>query len=93
MRRIHLVLASGLLLALPGHCLTQPERAISDIKKDMTAEEVEAALGNPDRVARQILFRRYLEQWTYSKWATIVELNCLPGEPPRVVNIIPSSTP
>lgn len=62
-------------------------RPINDIKKDMTADEVRNRLGKPDRVARQILFRRHLEQWIYDDLNVRIEFNCLPAEEPRVINV------
>jgi hypothetical protein len=60
----------------------------AQIRPGMTASEVIESLGQPQRVARQILFRRYLEQWTYDAPAGLVlELDCLRGQDPRVLTV------
>jgi hypothetical protein len=53
----------------------------------MTQAEVKKIYGEPARVARQILFRRHLEQWVYDGAQSIrIEFNCLRGQEPRVFN-------
>jgi hypothetical protein len=53
----------------------------------MTQAEVKKLHGEPSRVARQILFRRHLEQWVYDGAQPLrIEFNCLRGQEPRVVN-------
>ncbi len=53
----------------------------------MTQPEVKKLFGEPTRVARQILFRRYLEQWVYDGAQPIrIEFNGLRGQEPRICN-------
>jgi hypothetical protein len=59
----------------------------------MTADEVLKLIGKPDRIARQILFRRHLEQWIYEDLAARIEFNCLPGEEPRVQSVRSEQSP
>jgi hypothetical protein len=60
----------------------------TDIKKDMTANEVLNLAGKPQRIGRQILFRRHLEQWVFDDLGIRVEFTCLPGEEPRVQSVL-----
>jgi hypothetical protein len=58
------------------------------VRRGMTPTEVRQLLGPPARVARQILFRRHLEQWIYDQPETIrVEFNCVRGEEPYVLTV------
>jgi hypothetical protein len=58
------------------------------VRQGMTPEEVRAALGKPQRIARQILYGRYQEMWTYEQPSLVrVEFNCLRGQPPHVINV------
>jgi hypothetical protein len=52
----------------------------------MSLEEVRPLVGQPKHVYRQILFRRHLEQWQFDEDAGWVELNCIRGEAPYVLN-------
>jgi hypothetical protein len=75
-----LIKASILLAAL---ILTQGETP-KQPAIGMTASDVRASWGNPDRVSRQIVHRRYLEQWTFPKRGWCVEFSGSKGEEPRV---------
>ena len=56
------------------------------IGKGMTAEQARKLLGAPDHTSRQILYRRYLEQWSYDHPAGLwIELDCVKGQDPRVI--------
>jgi hypothetical protein len=58
----------------------------------MTQTEVKKLFGEPARVARQILFRRHLEQWVYDGAQPVrIEFNCLRGQEPRVFNFDPTA--
>jgi hypothetical protein len=83
------VLLLALLLRPPTLAAEQPEW-LADVRKDMTAAEVQKLLAprKPDRVARQILFRRHLEQWIFDDSGVRIEFDCLPGEEPRVLQVI-----
>jgi hypothetical protein len=60
---------------------------LSEIQKDMTADDVRKSLGKPDRIGRVILFRRHLEQWAFDDLNVRIEFNCFPGAEPRVLNV------
>jgi hypothetical protein len=63
-------------------------RNAARVRIGMTPAEVRALLGAPDRVARQILYHRYLEQWVYNDQAPLwVEFNCLRGKEPYVLTV------
>jgi hypothetical protein len=69
---------------------------LAHVHADLAANDVLKRLGKPDRTARQILFKRHLEQWVYEEQNVRIELNCLPGAEPRVLNVlhgIPPSRP
>jgi hypothetical protein len=60
------------------------------IETGMTPAQVRKILGEPKRIARQVLYRRYLEQWIYEDPAhTVVEFDCVKGRPSRVINRLP----
>jgi hypothetical protein len=56
--------------ALLALCLLQPPvivppRPLDRVRRGMSPDEVRQLLGPPPRVARQLLFGRYVEQWIY----------------------------
>jgi hypothetical protein len=56
----------------------------------MTADETRKLLGPPKRISRQILYRRYLEQWTYDEPIVLrIEFNCVRGEESKIVSVHP----
>ena len=57
------------------------------IKPGMTAEEVRKRLGPPRTVAREVLYGRYLEQWTYDAPAVRIEFDWRKGEPKQIQTI------
>ena len=87
------VLAVALMVFALHAASARGEPKLADVKKDMTAGEVRKLLGKPDRVARQILFRRHLEQWVYEQLNARIELDCFPGDEPRVVNVLTGGRP
>lgn len=63
-------------------------RNLPRLRTGMPPGEVRNLLGLPDRVARQILDGRYLEQWTYiDPPSTWVEFNCPKGKDPYLVTV------
>ena len=50
------------------------------VKMGMTFEQVKAIFGPPDRVSRECLFRRHIEQWQYDDPSGWIEFNCVRGE-------------
>jgi hypothetical protein len=60
--------------------------------KTLTQPRVLDLLGKPDRKARQILYRRYMEQWVYDAPVGLcVEFEVTPGRDGRVVSVYPLS--
>jgi hypothetical protein len=62
------------------------------VREHMTRDEVLDALGPPKRIARQILYRRYLEQWIYENPSVIVEFDCVKGQPAHVFHVYRSES-
>ena len=58
---------------------------IDDTNFDQAYGEVHRLLGPPDRRARQVLYRRYLEQWVYDPPLSLrISFDCLAGQDPHV---------
>jgi hypothetical protein len=56
----------------------------------MPQAEVRKLLGPPKRVARQILYRRYLEQWIYDGPKPVrIEFDCVRGKEPQILTVHP----
>jgi hypothetical protein len=67
------------------HFLNDENNAKQDqIRVGMSRDEIRDTFGSPDKVFRQILFKRYVEQWVYEKSALWVQFNCLKGQEPFV---------
>ena len=82
-----LVLLLGLSTA-GVRATAQPAADRTAVRRGMTPAEVRQILGPPARVARQILFRRHLEQWVYDQPEAVrVEFNCVRGEEPYVLTV------
>jgi hypothetical protein len=63
-------------------------RNVERVHAGMAADQVRKLLGEPSRTSRQILFRRYVEQWTYEDPPGLwIELNCLKGEEAHVLAV------
>jgi hypothetical protein len=61
--------------------------AVGQLRPGMTAEEVRARLGPPRRIARELLYQRYLEQWLYDEPAVLrVQFDCRKGQPPLLLH-------
>jgi hypothetical protein len=82
-------LSALLILALPA-LLASAEAPRPDgfgrVRRGMTVEEVKGILGAPAHISREILFRRYIEEWQYDEPAGWVEFNCVRGEQSYVLN-------
>jgi hypothetical protein len=64
------------------------------VRPGMTPDEVRRRLGPPRRVARQVLYRRYLEQWVYDgPDAVRIEFDCPRGQRPQVLTVQPLLPP
>ena len=60
------------------------------LPKGMSQAEVQRLLGPPKRIARQILYRRYLEQWVYEgPNAVRIEFDCMRGKEPQILTVSP----
>jgi hypothetical protein len=84
-------LAAGLLLALFATGSAAPPRPTASepgpLRPDMTMDQVRQTLGPPNRVARQILYHRYLEQWVYNPPVSVrAEFDCPRGQRGRLLN-------
>jgi hypothetical protein len=50
---------------------------------------IQEVLGPPKQTAREILYRRYLEQWHYDDPVPLcVVFDCLKGQDPRLLNVL-----
>jgi hypothetical protein len=87
--------AAGLLLfamttvqPAPAEPAISQDRQIDRLHPGMTADEVRRLTGRPSRTARQILYRRYLEQWFWDDQPGLrLDWDCRKGEDPRLVRI------
>ncbi|HZT81626.1 MAG TPA: hypothetical protein VFA26_15475 [Gemmataceae bacterium] len=62
------------------------------VRPGMSPAEVERRLGRPSRIARQVLYRRCLEQWLYDGPPPLrVEFSRVRGEPAQVQSVHPHS--
>jgi hypothetical protein len=60
------------------------------LRLGMTQADVRRLLGPPKRTARQILYRRYLEQWVYEgPDAVRIEFDCVRGKEPQILTVQP----
>lgn len=94
-----LALAYGVNLATPGRSADEPRAKVYStrertqnlpaVKRDLPLSEVrDRLLGSPSQRSRQILFRRYLEQWRYDDLPGVwIEFDCVKGQEPRVTAV------
>jgi hypothetical protein len=65
---------------------TDPSRTFVTLKHGMTPKEVGERLGPPKRIARQILYHRYLEQWIYDQPNPgRIQFDCPRGRQPQMI--------
>jgi hypothetical protein len=65
-----------------------PKKGVQQVRAGMTPAEVRNLMGAPVRTARQILHRRYLEQWSYENPDLVwIEFNCIKGQEPYVLAV------
>ena len=75
-------------LASAGHGSAQ-ERSITGVRKGMSAQDVRQLMGTPNRVVRQLLYRRHIEQWVYENPQHLrIGFNCVRGEDPGVTAVL-----
>lgn len=68
----------------------QPAAGADEVRAGMTAEEVRRLRGEPERIARQHVNRRYLEQWIYNQPVPLrVAFQGVKGQELRVVQVHP----
>ncbi len=101
-RNLFLMVAFGTVVFVgdgppPGQAAEASPAAPVDLRKlprGMTRAEVQRLLGPPKRVARQILYRRYLEQWVYEGVnAGRIEFDCVRGKEPQILTVQPLTPP
>jgi hypothetical protein len=68
---------------------------LAGLRAGMTTDQARQRLGQPNRVSRQILDRRYREQWFYDKPAGLwIEVDCQKGKDPHILTVhMPPSAP
>jgi len=67
---------------------------LARLHQGMTATEVRNLLGPPKRTARQILYGRYLEQWTYDGPTPVrIEFDWRKGQEKQILTVQPLSSP
>lgn len=65
-----------------------PAAAGTHLAPGMTRDDVLRRLGPPKRIARQILYRRYLEQWIYEGLNPMrIEFDCVRGKEPHILTV------
>jgi hypothetical protein len=78
---------SSVLHSLPAE---EPARRAEQVRAGLSPEQVCDLLGPPRRVARQILYQRYLEQWVYDGPVNLrVEFECRRGQQAQVQSVQP----
>jgi hypothetical protein len=74
----------------PSKPLPEAERLqrLEMVRSAKKPEQVRHFLGAPKRVARQILYHRYFEQWLYlAPFPIRIEFECRPGQEPQVLSV------
>jgi hypothetical protein len=88
---LFLIGTSFFLSALPFHTSDfgfsrQPAPFFAKVEPGMTMEQVRQLAGAPQRIARQVLYHRYLEQWMYDRPIPArLQFDCPRGEKPQLV--------
>jgi hypothetical protein len=55
---------------------------------ELSPAQLRSLLGHPKTVARQVLYRRYLEQWVYDRPAGLcLVFHCTKGQEPRLQRV------
>ena len=66
----------------------EPVRDFAKLERGMTPEQVRQRVGPPNRVARQILYHRYREQWIYDAPVPVrLTFECLRGQKPQLLSV------
>lgn len=82
-------LGCSLLLALAIAVSVPTASAdVHRVRHGMTMDDVREVLGPPRRIGRQVILRRYLEQWYYDKDGPVwIDFDCIRGKEPSVINV------
>jgi hypothetical protein len=66
-----------------------PAAALAKVAPGQNPEQVRETLGvGPHRIARQLLYHRYREQWTYDQpYFVRLEFDCPRGQKPQLISI------
>jgi hypothetical protein len=85
---------SAALAAEPRRAdVVDPKEKVAQLHQGMTAAHVRDLLGPPRHVARQILYARYLEQWTYDDPIGVrIEFDWRKGQERQIQTVQPLST-
>lgn len=78
------------LLAVSSASADDTAAKFASLKPGMTAAEVAKQLSQrkPEKIARQIIYRRHLEQWFFEKGAVRLEFDIRPNEEPRLLRVV-----
>ncbi len=64
-----------------------PVQDFANLKRGMTPEQVRQLVGAPKRIARQILYHRYREQWVYDAAVPMrITFDCPRGQNPQLLS-------
>jgi hypothetical protein len=65
-------------------------RVLKELRPGLSEDRVRELLGRPNRLARQVLHLRYLEQWVYDSPVPLrIEIEHAHGQPPHVLTVQP----
>ena len=78
----------GLRRTSRGWVRQEPQPKPFEPRVGMSAGEIRESLGLPERISRQILDGRYIEQWTYEGRRLLVEFDCRKGQEARVLTVL-----
>jgi hypothetical protein len=69
-------------------------QAVEKVRPGMNFDQVRDLLGPPRRIARQVLYQRYLEQWLYESPLPLrLEFDCRRGQPPALLPFAAGGAP
>jgi hypothetical protein len=72
--------------------VVDPKDKIAQLHPGLTAAQVRDLLGQPKHVSRQILYARYLEQWTYDEpFGVRIEFDWRKGQERQILTVQPLS--
>jgi hypothetical protein len=80
------ILAGGLTLGIQAD--EEPQPLATEVRPGMSQEDVVKHFGRPQRVARILLYGRYVEQWVYDPPRAVrIEFDCIRGRPPQILTV------